>query len=79
MMKTANVREWNDLSSLLSLDEAGLGALLFQREMGSCRVVIGEVGAQEPFEMAVIVNNNVIETLPPNRANQALDIGFLPG
>ncbi len=57
----------------------GCGHCLVQGEMGSCRVVVSEVGAQEPFEMAVIVNDNVIETLAPDRADQPLDVGILPG
>ena len=79
VMKTAKVREGDDLSSLPVLDEARLRALLVQREMGSCRVVVSEVGAQEPLEMAVVVDDDVIEALAPNRADQAFDIGILPG
>ncbi len=79
MMKTANVREGDDLSSLLPLDEARLRALFVKCEMGSCRVVASEAGAQEPFEMAVVVDDDVIEALAPDRADQALDIGILLG
>ncbi len=78
-MKTANVWEGDDLSSLLSLDEARLRALLVQGEMGSCRVVVSEVGAQEPLEMAVVVDDDMIEALAPDRADQALDVGILSG
>ena len=60
-------------------DGPSLRALLVQREMGSCRVVVSEVGAQEPFEMAVVVDDHVIDALASDRANQTLDIGILPG
>ena len=79
IMKTAKVREGDNLSSLPALDEARLRALLVQGGMGACRVVVREVGAQEPFEMAVVVDDDVIEALSPNRADQALDVGILPG
>ncbi len=44
VMKTANVRQSDDLASLLFFDDARLGALHVQREMRSCRVVLSEVG-----------------------------------
>ena len=79
VMKTANVREGDDLSSLLSFDEARLRTLLDQGEMGSYRVVVSEVGAQEPLEVAVVVDDDVIEAFAPDRADQALYVGILPG
>ena len=44
VMKTANVREGDDLSSLQLIDAARLRALLVQREMRSCGVVVSKVG-----------------------------------
>lgn len=58
VMKTANVREGDDLSSFLSLDEARLRALLFQHKMGSCRVVVSEVIGAE--------NSQGVETARPH-------------
>ncbi len=59
VMKPANVREGDDLSPLLSLAEARLRAPLGQCEMGSCRVVVSEVGAQEPLEISVVEDGDV--------------------
>ena len=41
-------------------------------------VVIGEITAEKPFEMALIKDNSVIQTLPADTANEAFDIGILP-
>lgn len=72
VVDTTNLREGDDLSSLPSLDVARLRAILFQRKMGYCRVVVGEGGAQEPLEMALVGDNEVIEALTPDRADRAL-------
>lgn len=47
--------------------------------MRSRRVIIGKVGSQEPREMAFVQNDDVIEALPAYGADQAFDIGILPG
>ena len=78
-MKAAQMGESNDPTLAGVFDVPSLRALLVQREMGSCRVVVSEVGAQEPFEMAVVVDDHVIEPLASDRANQTLGIGILPG
>ena len=54
-------------------------ALLFQGEMGSRRLVVGETRTEEAFQVAVVEYDDVIEALAPDRADQALDIGILPG
>ncbi len=41
-------------------------------------VVIGEIITEKPFEMAFVEDNDVIQTLPANAANDALGIGILP-
>ena len=46
--------------------------------MGSRRMVVGEVGAQEPFEMAVVIDDHVIEALAADRADQSFYVWILP-
>ncbi len=41
-------------------------------------MVIGEITTEKPFEMALVKDNHVIQTLPVNATNDAFDIGFLP-
>ncbi len=54
-------------------------ALPVQCEMGSRRVAVSEVGAQEPLEMAGVVDDDGIKALAPDRADQAPDVGIPPG
>ncbi len=41
-------------------------------------VVIGEIITEKPFEMAFVEDDDVIQTLPENAADDALGIGILP-
>ena len=79
VVKTADVRKSNDLSAVGRCDLARFRRLLVQREMRSRRVIIGKVGSQEPLEMAFVQNDDVIEALAADGADQAFDIVILPG
>ncbi len=78
-MQTTQMGKGEDVSLTGLLDAPSLWALLFQGEMGSRRVVVGKIGTEEAFQVAVVQDDDVIETLAPDRADQALDIGILPG
>ncbi len=41
-------------------------------------VVIGEITTEKPFEMALVVDNKVIQTFPADTTADAFDIGILP-
>ncbi len=41
-------------------------------------MVIGEITTKKPFEMTLVKDNNVIQTLPADAPNDAFDIGILP-
>ncbi len=41
-------------------------------------MVIGEITAEKPFEMALVEDDSVIRTPPADAANDALCIGILP-
>lgn len=42
-------------------------------------MVVSEVGVQKAFQVAVVEDDDVIEALTPNRADQSFDMGILPG
>ncbi len=42
-------------------------------------MVVREVGAQGPLEMAVAVDDDMFEALKPDRADHALTLGFRQG
>ena len=45
---------------------------------GSRAVIVGEIALQAVPQMSLIENDDVIETFPPNRADQPLHICILP-
>ncbi len=73
-MKTSHMRESNDVSPAGLFDGPSLWALLVQREMSSRRMVVGKIGTEEAFQVAVVEYDGVIEALTPNRADQPLDL-----
>lgn len=79
LMKTANVREGDNFSLTGFFYGLSLWALLFQREMGSRRMLVGEIGPEETFQVAVVEYDDVIEALTPNRSDQSLALRVLPG
>ena len=78
-MKNANVREGDDDSLTGFRGGPPLWALLYQREMGSGRMLVGKIGTEETFQGVLVENDNVIEALTPNRADQSLDLRVPPG
>ena len=46
--------------------------------MGSRRVVVGHIRAKDPFEVTLIEDDDMIETLAADGANQTLHVGRLP-
>ena len=77
-MKTSQMGESNDASPAGLFDGPSLWALLFQGEMSSRRMVVGEIRTEEAFKVAVADYNDVIEALTSNRADQSFDVGVLP-
>jgi hypothetical protein len=41
-------------------------------------VVIGEITMENPLEMGFVEDNDMIQTLPEDTTDDALDIGILP-
>jgi len=41
-------------------------------------MIVLKVAGQDAFQMALVHNDDVVETLSPDGADQALDIGVLP-
>src|SRR5713101_463584 len=78
MMQTADCREGDDLARGRRTYRAGLRAILVEREMRSGAVIVLEIGRQDAAQVGFIENDDVIETLAADRADDALDIGVLP-
>src|SRR3989454_10136034 len=61
------------------LDAPGKRAGVVQGLMGTDGVVVGEVRAQQAAEMALIEDDDVVQALPADRADEPLREGILPG
>ena len=55
------------------------GRLAVQPQVGAAVIVIAGVGPQEPPQMASVEDDEVVDALTLDRADQALDIAVLPG
>jgi hypothetical protein len=52
--------------------------VLVEREMCACPVVVGEISGQDATQVAFAQNEDMIETLVPDRADESLGQGILP-
>jgi len=74
-----DLRELHDLADSRRLDGRGLRRVLAEAEVGSGPVIVGEVLGDDAEEVPGVQDQEVIETLPPHGADQALDVRILPG
>ena len=77
MMKSAEDWLSNELAE--PLDRSLARRILAQGQMRSLFVVIAGVGRKAPTEVGLAEDDNVIEALPADRANQPLRMAVLPG
>jgi hypothetical protein len=72
---------WNlhDLASCGKLDGPGVGCVLVEREVGARLMVIDEVMGQDSAQVSFTQDENMVEALAPDRADQAFRERILPG
>src|SRR5258708_364460 len=78
MMQTADFRKGDDHARGRRTYRAGLRAILGERQMRSGAAIVLEIGRQDAAQVGFVENDDVIETLAADRADDALDIGVLP-
>jgi len=61
------------------LDGPDVRRILVEREMGARPVIVGEVAGQDAAQVAFAENQNVIQTLASDRADEPLGERILPG
>ena len=49
-----------------------------QRQVSPDFVVIGDVGCEDAVEVNLAEHDQMVETLPPDRADQPFDVSILP-
>ena len=77
-MKSSDLRKRNYLSAVGRLDGPSVGRILPERQVRARPVVVGEVGTKDLSEMALVENNDVVQTISPDRADYPFDERILP-
>jgi hypothetical protein len=72
---------WNlhDPASCGHLDRPGIGCVLVEREVGARLMVIDKVTSQDSTQMSFPQDEDMVETVAPDRTDQALGERTLPG
>jgi hypothetical protein len=78
VVKTADFWNLHDLASRLGRDRPGVRGVLVEREMGARVMVISEVTRQDAAQVSLAQDEDVVEALAANRADQALGERILP-
>ena len=79
MMQTAHLREGDNLACRGRLDWARLRTILVEGQMGSGPVMILKIAGEDVAPVALVEDDDVVETFASNCADGAPDIGILLG
>jgi hypothetical protein len=77
-MQTTDFEDWDNRAALRRLDWATVGGILVEREMCASLMVVREVADQDGAQVPFTGDENVIQTLPSDRTDEALREGILP-
>jgi hypothetical protein len=78
MMQTADLGDGRHSSPPRRLDDAREESVVVQSAMRPRMVVIIEVAGQDALEVGFVDHDDMIQALPPDRADQPFDVGVLP-
>ena len=78
VMQTTDFGDRDDRTALRRLDWATVGGVLVEREMCASLMVVREVADQDAAQVPFTEDEHVIQTLPPDRPDEALREGILP-
>jgi hypothetical protein len=79
MVQAADFAEWHHVSPLRRLDRPPVRRILCEGQVGPGAVVVREVSGQDVSQVALAEDDNVVETVAPDRADKALRERILPG
>jgi hypothetical protein len=77
-MQATDFGNLHDPARLGEFDGPDVRRILVECEMRASPVIVGEVAGQDAAQVAFAENQNVIQTLAPDRADQPLREGVLP-
>jgi len=79
MMKATDLRERDHVAHLGRLDRARHGTVVVQRPVSARVMVVGDVAAENWAEMLLVEDQEMVEALSTNGADQTFAIRILPG
>src|SRR5260370_30586285 len=77
-MQATDFGNRDDPARVGELDGPDVRRILVEREMRASPVIVGEVAGQDTAQVAFAENQNVIQTLAPDRDDEPLREGILP-
>ena len=77
MVQAADFRAHHDAAG--RLDGAFRRRILAERQVRPRPLVVRHIGPKDPTNMPLIDDDDVVQTLAPDRADDAFDVGILPG
>ena len=77
-MESADLRKLHHLSELRRLYTPRDRSILIERQVSARPLVVFEIRLQDATQAWFIQDDDVVQALAANRADQALDIGILP-
>lgn len=79
MMEPADFRAGDDGTDVGGRDWPRVWRVLVEGEMRPRSLVVRDIGAEEPSQMAFVEHDDVVEALTSDRSDDSFDIGILPG
>ena len=77
-MQATNLGNRDDGAELRRLDRPPVGCILVEREMSASPVIVREVRGEEASQVPLAENDDMVQTLAPNRGDESLREGILP-
>ena len=78
MVQAPDFANWHHVSQLRRLDRPPIRRILGEGEVGPGAVVVLEVSGEDVSQVALAQDEDMAETLSPDRADQAFGEGILP-
>ena len=78
MVQSANLWKCDDLSEISVVDRPPFWRVLLKCEMRPGAIVVARVRGEDPAEMPLVENDDVVQALSTQRSNESLRIAVLP-
>jgi hypothetical protein len=79
VVQSADFGKLHDVARHGELDRPEVGCVLVEREVGTRLMVISEIAGQNAVEVLLAEDDNVIQALAPDRADEPSAKGFCHG